>query len=166
MQRLMGILLVLGTCASFGFAKGQELTRHVRELESLQKIFINIQAELRYSRATLAEIFLRVSQKTEETYQKWLQALADDLQRREKGNFQELWEQAVRKHFQNSLLTKEEQRELVQVGVHLSSSDTLELYLEQLELALARTRIEAESKKKLYRSMGILTGIFLVIVLL
>ena len=56
--------------------------------------------------------------------------------------------------------------ELKHIGKHLSQPEAIRLYLIQLESSIQTTREEEKEKKKLYQSMGILVGIFLVLVLI
>ena len=67
---------------------------------------------------------------------------------------------------EKSRLTKQELAELKQIGNSLGYLETWDLYLEQLEITIRQTRKETASKQKLYRSMGVMGGLFLVIILL
>ena len=163
---MIGSVMIIVACTVMGFEKGHELQVHLRELEELKRIFTLIQSELQYTKAAFAEVFLKISRKTDDKYKKWLRELASNLEKREKGTFQEVWEYEIAENFKNSQLTKEELEDLRQVGKNLGYLETLDLYLEQLDLSIQRTREEIKSKKKLYQSMGIMAGIFLVIVLL
>ena len=166
MQKVIGSVMIIVACTAMGFEKSRELQRHLKELEELKRIFTLIQSELQYTKAAFAEVFFKISRKTDGKYKKWLRELAGDLEKREKGPFQEVWEYEIAEHFKDSQLAKEELEDLRQVGKNLGYLETLDLYLEQLDLSIQKTREEIKSKKKLYQSMGIMAGIFLVIVLL
>ena len=71
-----------------------------------------------------------------------------------------------------SSLRREEKEKLGRLGEGLGYLDlemqlsTMELYLEQLEGDIQRAEEEIQSKQRLYRSLGVAGGIFLVILLI
>ena len=67
MQKIIGGIIVIAVCTALGFEKGRELHVHLNELEELKRLFLIIQSELKITKATLSEIFLKVSKKTEAT---------------------------------------------------------------------------------------------------
>ena len=85
---------------------------------------------------------------------------------RHKSTFEEIWITAIDIHFKDTFLTYSELEELKQIGKNISHKEALALFLAQIELFIQHTREEEKTKKKLYQSMGIMTGIFLVIVLI
>lgn len=166
MQKLIGSILVLLACTGMGALKSRELQTHMRELKELKKIFTLLKRELMYTRAPLCEVFVKLSKKAGGNFEVWLKNLARDLEKRENGRFQEVWTEAIYRDLNGSRLTKEEREELCRIGSSLSYPEALELYLEQLEFSIQKTRDEWKDKHKLYQSMGIMAGIFLVILLL
>ena len=99
-------------------------------------------------------------------YKDWLLYVSGQLEKREKVTLYETWKTSVYEYLKDSKLTKEELDELCELGRTLGYIETLELYLNQLDFSIQNTREELKTKKKLYQSMGIMCGIFLVIVLL
>ena len=166
MQKIIGSIIVISVCTAFGFEKSRELQLHLKELEELKRLFMIIHSELKVTKATLSEIFLKVSKKTETLYKEWLKNLAKQLEVCDAGTFVELWKSSIQIYLGETTLRKDEIYELEQVGLGIQYIDTLELYLNQLDFTIQNTREELKSKRKLYQSMGIMSGIFLVIVLL
>ncbi len=153
-------------CIAFGFQKSYELQLHAKELEELKQIFIMLKNEMQYARTSLDEMFLHASRKADGVYRLWLHRLSEDLRERRKGTFQEIWMQSLHALENDLHLTEQEAEELRQIGNHISDTDSLAMYLGQLDLSIKQARKEASDKKKMYQSMGILGGIFLVIILL
>lgn len=166
MQKIIGSIIVIAVCTAMGFEKSKELQQHLKELEGLKRLFTILHSELVYTKAALSEVFLKTSKKTEEPYKNWLLDLAKQLEMCGTGTFSELWKNSIDTHFAETILEKNEVDELEQVGLGIQYADTLNLYLNQLDFSIETTREELKSKKKLYQSMGIMCGIFLVIVLL
>lgn len=166
MQKVIGSIIVIAVCTVLGFEKSRELQFHLKELEELKRLFTILHSELVYTKATLSEVFFKISKKTEEPYKCWLIDLAKKLEMCGTGTFSEVWKDSIKTHFEETRLKKNEVEELEQVGLGIQYADTLNLYLTQLDFSIETTREELKSKKKLYQSMGIMCGIFLVIVLL
>ena len=166
MQKVIGSIMVIAVCTALGFEKSRELQLHLKELEELKRLFMIIHSELKFTKATLSEIFFKISKKTEMPYKEWLNNLAKQLEVCGAGTFMELWKNSIQIYLVKTTLRKEEIYELEQVGLGIQYVDTLELYLNQLDFSIQNTREELKTKKKIYQSMGIMCGIFLVIVLL
>ena len=166
MFKVIGGMLIIFACAAFGVEKSRELSIHRRELEELQRIFMNIQTELEYIKTPIGELFMKLQKKVEGSCRVWLDFLVQNLTLCKWTSFEEVWTTSIDTYFKQSLLTKSELEELKQIGKHISRPEAIRLYLIQLENAIQTTREEEKEKKKLYQSMGILTGIFLVLVLI
>jgi len=165
MQKVIGSMIVIAVCTALGFEKSNDLQMHLNALEELRKIFVLLRSEVQYTKAPFAELFLKISKKVDGVYKEWLSKISKDLERHEKGTLQEVWEVSIYEYLRESRLTKEELEELCRVGNSLGYLETIELYIDQLDFSIEKTREELKSKKKLYQSMGIMCGIFLVIVL-
>ena len=76
------------------------------------------------------------------------------------------------KHLKESSLTKTDLEEFIRLGEDLGYMDitmqenTIHLYLEALKGEIARTEKEAPAKKKMYQALGLMTGIFLAVMLI
>ncbi len=166
MQKVIGSIMVIVVCTALGFEKSRGLQMHLNSLEELKKIFTLLKSEIQYVKAPFSEVFAKLSKKMDGIYKDWLLYVSEQLEKREKETLHEVWNASVYEYLKDSKLTKEELEELCDVGRTLGYIDTLELYLNQLDYSIETTREELKSKKKLYQSMGIMCGIFLVIVLL
>lgn len=166
MQKLIGSILVISACSAMGYWKCYDMKLHLEELEELKKIFIMLQNELRYTKAPFAEVFQRVGNKVNGTYKEWLLNFSERLKNRGNGTFYELWRRSILDFLYESMLSKEELEGLVEMGSNIDCFETWGLYLEHLDNSIQSTREEIMSKKKVYQSMGVMGGIFLVIILL
>lgn len=166
MLKIIGSIVILVTSAAIGFEKASEVSLHRKELEELQRLFTMIQTELKYIKLPLGELFLKLQNKTTGKYRLWMKDIANQLSAFHQGTFEEIWNNAMDIHFKETFLTKIELEELKQIGKNISQIEALDLFLTQIELFIQQTREEEKTKKKLYQSMGIMAGIFLVIVLI
>ncbi len=166
MLKLLGSALILLACTGIGFGKSRELQFHLEQLEEIKKLFCLLRSELQYTRAPFAEVFEKISRKTKTPYAEWLVRLCGRLKQKENGSFWNMWTTSISEDLKNSGLKEEEIEELQSLGKNLEYTESLDLYLEQLEYHIKHTREAYHSKRKLCQSMGIMGGIFLVILLL
>lgn len=159
MFKMIGGLLIVLACTSLGVEKSKELSRHRRELEELLQIFTFIQVRMECLKLPFDELFANMRSE-------WLSDLSRELRKHQRNTFEEIWISSIDLHFKDSYLTKSEFEELKQIGKHISRPEAIRLYLTQLENAIQITREEEKEKKKLYQSMGIMLGLFLVLVLI
>ena len=166
MHKWIGSILIIVACSGMGISQSQEMQRHLNELEELKKLFYLLRSELQYTRAPFGEVFEKIARKTKESYSTWLLDLCERLRNKGTGSFWEIWCQSIEKDLTGSRLKKDELEELKNVGKNLEYMESLDLFLEQLEYQTKNTRELYRSKRKLCQSMGIMGGIFLVILLL
>jgi len=166
MQRVVGSILVILACSGIGLSKSVEMKAHLKELEAIKQLFIMLKSELVYTKAPFSEVFEKIGTKIKGRYGNWLIKIAESLEKKEHYSFNEVWKGAIETELGDSFLKKSELEELKQVGQNLEYIESINLYLEQLEYSIQNTREEYRTKKKLCQSMGIMGGIFLVILLL
>ena len=143
-----------------------ELKNHLKDLNDLKQTFHMIRSELKYTRAIFEDIFEKMGDKIEGPIGNWLTHLQKSLHEKKGMTFWELWKMSIDQELKESNLKKEDLEELKLVGKNLEQFETIDLFIEQLEYKIQRTRENYETKGKLYRSFGIMGGAFLVILLL
>ena len=97
---------------------------------------------------------------------KWLKALSKTLQEKDGNSFVEIWEKSIEQNMKESALKQEDLEELKMIGKGLTHFENIDLYIEQLEYKIQKKREIYVVKGKLYKSFGIMGGVFLVILLL
>lgn len=165
-MKVLGCVLILVSSSCMGYALGQEEKQSLKELEELERIFVLMKKELEYTKAPIAELLSKLARKTKGTYKPWLEELSRELEEKREQTFMEIWESSIKENLSTSKLGKEIKDELILVGNNLGYPENLELFLEKLEFVIRDTREETKSKKKLYQSVGVMGGIFLIILLL
>lgn len=166
MLKVIGSIFIITACSGIGFSKSHEMKHHLDDLEELKKIFYLLKSELQYTRAPFAEVFEKIAMKTKEPYEKWLLNLREQLSKKSGNSFWEIWCTSITEDLQKSRLKEEDLEELKQVGKNLEYIESIDLYIEQMEYKMKNVRETYKSKRKLCQSLGIMGGIFLVILLL
>ena len=166
MLKIVGSIFIITATTGIGFSKSKELHNHLNTLEELKKLFCLLRSELQYTHAPFTEVFSKISRKINTPYREWLSHLSQRLMKKTRGSFWEIWCQSITEDLQKTSLKADELEELENIGKNMEYIESLELYIEQLEYRIKNTREAYRSKRKLCQSMGIMGGIFLVILLL
>lgn len=166
LTKLLGSVLIFVASCGIGYTKSHEMKIHLEELEELNKLFYLLKSELQYTRAPFSEVFEKIGRKVREPYQTWMINLCNRLNKKNGAMFWEIWCMSIADDLQKSKLTAEEKEELKQVGKNLEYIESLDLYIKQMEYKIKNVREVYRSKRKLCQSLGIMGGIFLVILLL
>ena len=171
MVKFLGCILVLACSAALGTAGARDLKRHCAELHGLKQAIYMLRGEIQYSRSPLPDVFAILAERAAPPFSCFFGNLERELDRQEGRSLKEIWECEMAHSLKGSTLKQAEKQSLKQLGDGLGYLDlemqlaTIELYLEQLNEAIAAASGELEEKQKLYRSLGIAGGVFLVIFL-
>lgn len=166
MLKIIGSVFILAACTGIGFSKSSDMQCHLNELEELKKLFYLLKSELQYTRAPFAEVFEKIGQKIREPYRTWLLDLRRRLNEKNGSMFWEMWCDSIEESLKTCRLKEDELKELMNVGKNLEYIESLDMYIEQMDYRIKNTREAYRSKRKLSQSLGIMGGIFLVILLL
>ena len=164
--KYIGCLIILVASSGIGIHYGEELKKYLNQLEELKKLFCLMKCELEYVKLPLVELFERMESKVQQPFESWIGMLRRKLESREYGVFDNIWRETIEEELRESKLRAEDLEELKNVGKNLEYIDNLNLYIEQLEYRIMDMRKAYQSKRKLSRTLGIMGGIFLVILFL
>lgn len=170
--KLIGCVFVIGTTSAIGFGKGMEYKRHVDELDRLKRVIWHLKGEINYTRNSLQEICQQVAKRVENPYENWLLSLAEQIEEKGHSNLGKLWENAALAYLKDTDLKKEDVEELASLGYQLGYFDvtrqeeTLKWYAARLEEKRNALADKLEERRKLCSTLGVMSGIFLAILLI
>lgn len=170
--KIAGSIAVLTACSGFGFYYGSELERRIRELNELRSIFLLIRGDIRYLKTSLPEAFDAAAVRSPGTFEAFFRRISDSLSECVMESFQEAFIKAAGETLGNTALKQQDILLLNQLGGMFGRMDTdmqlnaLDWYLEQLEETIKALTKDAARKVTLSKSLGILGGIFLLVILL
>lgn len=170
----LGAILILVSAPGLGIWLAAQWKNRIRQLERLRQMIYFLKGEITYSHAPLAEALERVGRRGGGAVGAAFLRVAERICRQEGESLQEIWGQeteAMACGNKNLPLTKEDLEQLKALGDHLGYLDvdmqerTLLLYLEQLDMTIDYLQKHRQEKCRLYTSLGVMGGIFLVIVM-
>ena len=155
-----------------GSAKSAELGKRKKMLEMILRMIILLRGEIRYGNKSLYDAFTGASGKLEGKYREFFILTAQEMKKKTGVTFGRIFRECAEKCLDLSCLSKEEREYFYSLGDRLGYLG-LEMQLKQLdqlekeiEYAIRELEKDFQEKRKLYRSMGILGGIFVVVLFL
>ncbi len=172
MQRMLGCMLIITATTAAGFLYGAELQQYLEKLLYIRHIIYMVKGELEYSNAPLSEVFGRVSKRVREPYRVWLCEVEKKVRGREEQDFAKIWNRSIDRYLKELHLKSSHSIQLKELGTFLGQLDgdttqhTMQLYLNRLELEIEKVREGMAAKKRMGSWLGVMGGLFLVVVLL
>lgn len=159
MIRIMGILLIFLTSTILGMFLSNNIKNKRERLVKERKMLEEISIMIRFNSLTLKEIFYEL-ENSELFYDfKFLKILKISLEK--PISFQEAWEQAIKK---DDIISESEKNILTELGCNLGTTDidgqlsTLNIYKIRLDKMIEEESEKYRVKGKMYRSLGIMFG--------
>lgn len=172
MLKLAGAVMIIASAAGIGVSCSVDVKRYCMELRLLKQMLYMLRGEIKYTKTPLQEAFLAISVRMPEPFRAFLEQTAGEMENLDGRTFGELWRGQIQKGLGSTRLKREDREQLGALGESLGYLDlemqlsSIELYLEQLEIRIRDAQESLAGKQKLYQSLGVAGGIFLVILLL
>ena len=172
--KLIGAVLVVLAGAGFGACPVHKMKERTEEFEALYFCLLRLRSEINHGGKPLPEAIKAAADSkkgiNETTYCNVMRSLAKRLERGREAYEIQLKE-CAENGFRDSVITKEEQDAFVDTFLLLGGGDKekqvqmLSYYAETIRLAIAQEKQKKKEKSYLYRSLGILGGIFLSVIM-
>lgn len=171
MLQLSGAALIILSCALLGFYQANQLSNRPRQLRQWIKALQRLETEIDYGFTPLPQALVNICGKEQSPVTLLLVEVAEQLGKRSGVTTAEAWQQAIARHWTASSLKIAEREVLEQLGATLGLSDRSD-QIKHIRLALSHLRSEEETAReeqmkysKMWRSLGILGGTLIVILI-
>lgn len=171
-MKLLGALLVLLACSGLGMAAAAAIAARPRQLQKLRSDLTWLEMDINYAATPLPEALAKLAQISEEPVRSLWQETLACLANGEGVTAEEAWQRSLRRFRRLSALQENDLAVLRDFGAGLGTTNRQEqlkkFKLLQEQLAALQTQAEEARQKteRLYRTLGVLTGIALIILLL
>lgn len=171
MLKIVGGICVILATSGLGRWKADQWKEHLKTLEQLKRMIFMLKGEILYANAPLEEAFSHVGKKSGGRMGAFFKGVAERIERQQGEPFFVMWKKEIEGLDRQSGLSEKDKQELEGFGEHLGYLDcemqerTILLYLEQLDLTIDYLRKHQREKSHLYTSLGIMGGLFLVIMM-
>lgn len=170
MLKLIGMVFIVAGAGGVGryLANCQKI--HVEQLMECREIFMQMDAGREYLKLPYAQLLRRTAKGRKEVFAKMLYEIADEMEKNKEARAAALWERAFLKR-EKLLFLKEEEKDLFlalaeSLMLEGDHTQTAKMYFMQAEDKISSALKEKKEKQKLYGTVSILGGLFLVILLL
>lgn len=167
------IILALGSivvCSAFGMGKSAAITRRAKELDAVLLMIQKMQSCLQYEKMTTIELLQMMA---ESSALEELSFLGHCVQEMKCGNaFPIAWKSALDLGHEQSYLEAEDIQTLGLIGGVLGGADAqsqigeLSVIASLLEQCRDKAKEAQEEKGKLYRSLGVLSGLGIAVLII
>lgn len=157
MIRITGILLIFLTSTVLGMFLSNNIKNKRERLVKERKMLEEISIMIRFNSLTLKEIIYELENAVCDF--KFLKILKIMLEK--PISFPEAWEQAIKK---DDIISESEKKVLIELGFNLGTTDidgqlsTLNIYKIRLDKMIEEESEKYRVKGKMYRSLGIMFG--------
>ena len=169
--KIAGSVCIVAGGGFIGNYMSQRQNIRKKQLLSLKKAFIFLKSQIEYSCEELAAAFENVAVKSEKPINILFENSIKKLKNREK-TVEEIWTEECDIFLKQSLFLKEDIEMLKMFGKTLGYSDikhqieNINLQVEYIDKTIEVINQSSEKEEKLYRSLGVLGSLLLVIILL
>lgn len=170
--KMAGAAMVVAGTSGYGVWMAGNYQNRLSLLEQLRKMIFLLKGQILYANAPLPEALEAVGERTEGVLSDWMLQVSKRLEEQQGEPFCQIWREEVGRLDADAALAKTDRQSLAALGEHLGFLDcemqerNLLLYLEQLDLVIDDLRERREEKCRLYTSLGVMSGLFLTVLLL
>lgn len=172
MIKLVGAILVLVSAYGIGSILALQVKEQEKWLKDIKTALFLLMGELEYRKLPLPEAFEMIGMRHGGRLTAFFSAAAEELKKKEGRSLKEVWKELAIPAVKDSPLTKEQKEEFSELGLYFMEADketrrsSLEFYFSRLEEDIVRLREKGADKAYLCRMLGMLGGIFLLILVL
>lgn len=171
MLKLFGAILILAAGTLIGFSKASAYARRPRQIRQLIHALQRLETEMTYGYTPLPEALLRIADQLEPQLSSLFRMAAEPLLTATGKTAGESWRDAVDACWKQTALSSNEREVLSQMSYTLGISDRDD-QAKHLRLAVSLLAAEEQSAwddqrryEKMWRSLGVLAGAFVVILM-
>lgn len=165
-------MLILVFCGLMGIAFQSDMRQRIVLLQDFYRGILLLHQEITFLKFPLEEAACHAGQGLGSPMKDFFCETGKKLSELTEASFGSVWEEMGQTFLKHTGLKAEDLDLIFQMGQQLGRMETGEsenlfkVYEQRLELALAEAREEYKEKAQLYKRLGIVGGIFLVILLL
>ena len=170
--KVVGCILIILSSSLMGIYYGNELKNRVNDLKELKKLIILLRGDIRFSNTPLPEAISGIARRHDGSFKGFFTGVSEKLSEYSGNTFSQVWKEAVENQLHSTSLNKKDKSSLIQFGENLGYLDkemqmnTIELFINQMEDELQDLSETTKEKVYLYKSLGIMGGIFISIIMI
>jgi stage III sporulation protein AB len=169
--KIIGGIFVISASSFLGYALSRDCAKRPHQLRVLQALFQMFENEVVFLSNVLTEAFEKISTSNNDEVASFFKATVKNL-KTTNISANKAWETALNENIKKTALNKEDEAILISFGKMLGNSDiegqvkNIRLTINQIKLQEQKAEESRKKNEKMYRSLGILGGLAVVIILM
>lgn len=170
--KLIGGILIIAASSFIGFIYSRDLSRRPHDLRMLQSMLQMLENEIVYLSDVLPDAFERISRINNAEVAVFFEKAAQNLRKEKCIDAASAWGNAVKENIYKTALNEEDEKILLLFGKLLGSTDidgqikNIRLTVQQLGQQEQKAEEFKKKNETLYRNLGILGGIAIILILI
>lgn len=170
-MKLLGAVLILLACSGLGIMAGERIAARPRQLQKLRNDLLLLEMDINYAATPLPEALSKLVQTSDRLVRQLWEGTLNYLVSGEGLTAEEAWHRSLTGFSSQSALQEKDLAVLRDFGAGLGTTNRREqlkkfkLVQEQLAVLAAQAEETRQKTERIYRTMGVLTGIALIILL-
>ena len=169
--KIVGVILIIISCYLYGEIAYEKLNSRLIGLKELHKVGRMLKANIRHTGSDIEEVLQDTVTRVRNEVQEFIKEVVQQIKTREVANISFIWNEAITNNFKNIRFSEEELIVIKRLGENLGYMDkemqieNIELYLHELEEKIEILLFELRQKRKLYRTLSVSIGLFIVLIM-
>jgi len=170
--KLVGAVLVLTSATAIGSLLALQVKEQEEWLKDIKMSLFLLAGELNYHQMPLPEAMRRAGVRHGGRMKGFYNRVGTELEKKEGDSFFTIWRRQVQENLKNAPLRKEQKDAFLEIGMYFTEADAnvrenaIEFYLNRLEEDIVFLRKNGKEKAYMFRTMGMLGGMFLLILVM
>lgn len=170
-MKIPGAILVIMSATMLGFKMGECISTRIDNLREIRKMLILIRGEIIYGVTAIDDALENIAGKVSPVFSGFIKAVTVDIRKKKTVTLCEIWSSHI-KELRGTYLTKKNLERLKCFGKEFGNMykdmqvTALDMYIDELEKEIRELDDKRNENLKLYRTLGIMAGIFVAVVLL
>ena len=172
MIKLTGLIIVILSSVFAGGVMAKGVKLRVEELLYVKKVFLMFRGEIAYKNAMLPEAFSMVGARAREPYDELFTKLATAVEENCTETMACVFKDTIEEHLKgHTYLKHEDLLKIAELGDTLGYQNqtmqlsNIDLFIDRLETIIAEEQAKMNDTMKVYKTMSMMTGLFIAIVL-
>lgn len=170
--KFVGVIILVISSALYGFSLGDAYLTRIRNLKELHKNMILLDGELMYNKTPLRMAMKKMALRTDSLYSDFFNYIANAMEDDYSLEVTDAWEEAVNAIIHEKYCFQEKDIvKLKEFGKSIGNRDdntrkaSFENYFLELSIDIEEAVKEKDNKVTIYRTMGIMAGMFISIII-
>lgn len=166
----VGMFLVFIASSGIGLLYSSMYNKRVDDLIEFKKSLVLMRNEIKFSRTPLIEAFESVARKLKSNVSEFYIAIIELLKQNVNQTMEQLDDLSIKKLLANTYFNEKDKLSIIHFIKSLGLMDKetqlnhINLQIEELKVTIDQAQNDAKKNSKLYRTLGVLVGIMVIVI--